>query len=248
MRKPTLTSSLVDSYYSSGDFFDKSDGHKDAQFKINILGELIGRNRDIFLDVRSVADVGCGSGATTLLLGETFSKLSSFLFQVDGFDIHPDIKKFEGNSLVNFIYGDFCEINNHYDFIFLFDVIEHLADTINFIKNVSSSGKFVVFHIPLDDSLMIGFRNLFLNKLKNPGHLVILDTVSALNLLAFSGLKVIDYIHSPVFKAPSGKATLSQRFFNPLRWFLFKVSPFLCQKTLGGVSLMVLAKNLSYEK
>jgi hypothetical protein len=120
-------------------------------------------------------------------------------------------------------------------------VVEHVPDTIAFIRSVSQRCKIIGFHIPLDYSLNVALRNLFRAKLQNPGHLMFLDVVSALNLLTVSGLRVVDYEYTFGFMAPSGHSTILSKLVFPLRYLFAKASPWLLSRTLGGASLIVVA-------
>ena len=84
-------------------------------------------------------------------------------------------------------------------------------------------------------------RNGFRSKLKNPGHLIFMDSAFALNLLALAGLRVVDYEYTVGFLAPSGHSSTLSKVVLPLRYLLFKISPWLLSKTIGGASLMVIA-------
>lgn len=117
-----------------------------------------------------------------------------------------------------------------------------VPDPLGFIRKVGARAHRVALHIPLDDSWMVTFRDLPRAKLSHPGHLIYLDAPSALNLLALAGLRVRTYAYSPVFRAPTGQQSKSQRLLTPSRGLLYRLSPYLAQKLLGGVSLMVLAE------
>ena len=68
-----------------------------------------------------------------------------------------------------------------------------------------------------------------------------MNSVSALNLLALAGLRVVDYEYTFGFLAPSGYATTLSKIALPFRYLLAKSSPWLLSRTLGGVSLLVIA-------
>jgi len=114
-----------------------------------------------------------------------------------------------------------------------------------------SGFKFLVVFIPGEDTLLnlsyttfdhssnfnVAMRDGFRWGLHKSGHLLFLDTASALNLLALSGLRVIDYEYTCLF-AP---CSLLSRLTFPIRYFLIKRNPWLLSKTLGGMSLSVIA-------
>jgi hypothetical protein len=112
---------------------------------------------------------------------------------------------------------------------------------IGFIKKIAQRSKLIGFHIPLDNSLNNAIRNKFNAKLKNPGHLIFMDCASALNILAFSGLRVVNYKFTFEIITTSGRRTLFQKIVFPFRYLLANISPWLLSKTLGGANLIVLA-------
>lgn len=237
-------SSLIDPYYTSGSFLKSSSGWLDAKFKVSELVHILKIYAARFdLSLKRVADVGCGTGDTSLLMA---SMLTDFAYQceIHGYDIHPDIEKKEKTDSVSFYRKDFCSLDpgNPYDLVVLFDVIEHVPDPITFLKSISSRTKLICLHIPLDDSLLGWIRGQPRRNLDHPGHLIVLNVATSLNLLAFAGLRVQDFTITPVFRAPSGKSTRLQKLLNPLRSVLYYMSPYLLQRTLGGVSLMVIAQ------
>jgi SAM-dependent methyltransferase len=240
-------SSIIDPYYLTGSFFSASKGYQDSDYKVAELKKIIKLNISEHL-IKKVADVGCGAGHTTFAIQKMLSELFHFPLPVDGYDIHPQVDQFQDNANVRFFRQDFTQKDVQlYDLVILFDVIEHVPDPITFLKGVSSHGRYLVLHIPLDNSWMCGIRNLWRANLSHPGHLIILDVPTALNLLTFSGLRIRDYSLSPAFTAPSGKETRLQKILYPFRTLLYQISPYLLQQSLGGVSLTILAENLAFD-
>lgn len=233
-----------DPLYLSGEFFQQSEGSKDAAYKIAQIEALLARNKNFLPQViNRVADVGCGTGATTHLLQDMIQDMTGVLPLVHGYDIHPFVSSLPRRSNIEFFSGDFCvAAEGTYDSAALLDVIEHVPDPIRFIRSVSRKARLMVFHIPLDDSILSLIRHLPRANLSFFGHLLVLDVAAAINLLTFSGLRVLDFEYSPVFRAPSGRQTRRQKLLGPFRALLYRLSPYLAQKLVGGVSLTVLAR------
>ncbi len=239
-----MSSTWIDPYYSTGKFHIESEGFRDASFKIGELKKLLDTSRQFpsLFPLTRVADVGCGSGYITYLLEEMCSQNGYGDVCVVGYDVHPDILSYQGNEKVEFVHGDFCAMDvTMFDLAILFDVIEHVPAPIEFLRQVAVRSRFVALHIPLDDSIFSWLRLIPLKNLFHPGHLLVMDTAAALNVVAIAGLRTLNFRYCPAFQAPSGSATREQKFIKPLRSLLYRFNPYLLQKMLGGVSVMLLA-------
>lgn len=234
--------SIVDPIYSRGVYFEDAQRHSaDARLKSDSFLKLFLRfAARCPITIKSFADVGCGSGDIVKMIAASLKKEGFDSIKFKAYDVSPHVLNIK-NKDVEYVNGDFCTSNEFVDVVTLFDVFEHVPGTIDFIKSVSQQCKIIGFHIPLDYSLNVALRNLFRSKLENPGHLVFLDTGTALNLLAFSGLKVVDYEYTFGFNGLSGHGSLLSKVIFPLRYLLSKMSPWLLSKTLGGASLSVIA-------
>jgi SAM-dependent methyltransferase len=232
--------------YRDGSFAAASQGHQDAEYKVRELEGLLRARASQLPDrIQRVADVGCGSGRTTLALAELLERLGHRDARVTGFDLHPSVTSNPARERVDFQRRDFLECPERFDLVVLFDVIEHVPAPVDFLRAVAKKARFVALHIPLDGSALSLARNLNRANLDMPGHLLILDLPSAINLVTLSGLRPMDYALGPGFRAPSGQATRLQKSLLPARALLYKLSPYLLQRTLGGVSLSVLARSPS---
>jgi 2-polyprenyl-3-methyl-5-hydroxy-6-metoxy-1,4-benzoquinol methylase len=238
----TLAGSVVDPCYSRKVYFADAQRHSaDARFKADSFLKLFLRFiKRSPLSINSFVDVGCGSGDIVKMIADSLHVNGFDSVTFKAYDVSPHVLNIR-NDGVEYIKGDFCESDEFVDVVTLFDVFEHVPDTIDFIKSISQRCKIMGFHIPLDYSLNIAMRNLFCSKLQNPGHLVFMDIVSALNLLAFSGLRVVDYEYTFGFLAPSGHSTILSKIVFPLRYLLAKISPWLLSRTVDGASLIVIA-------
>lgn len=239
-----MIGSWIDPYYSTGQFQSESDGVGDAVYKIIELQKLLESSRQFssLFPLFRVADVGCGSGRTTFLLREMCSQNAYGDVYVEGYDVHPEVPNYRSNESIKFVHGDFCALDVPvFDLVVLFDVIEHVPAPVEFLRQVAARARFVALHIPLDDSILSWLRHLPLENLHYPGHLLVMDPPSALNIIAMAGLRTLLFRYSPAFRAPSGSTSWRQKLLYPIRDLFYRINPYLLQKTLGGTSLMVLA-------
>jgi SAM-dependent methyltransferase len=236
---------LISPIYSSGEYFlDPARYSKDAPFKAGRCLDVVGRIADErHLKFTSYADIGCGSGDAVRKVAAGLRESGHDLRVVKGYDVSPHVRSLSADG-IEFICGDFTLSSERMDLVTLFDVFEHVPDPISFLKQVARRSRICALHIPLDDCWNIALRNMFRSKLINPGHLIALNVASALNVLAFAGLRVLDYEYTFAFQAPSGHRTFLSKLVYPARAVLARLSPYLLSRTLGGVSLMVVAATI----
>lgn len=233
----------ADPLYVSGEYFSDPTRHADdSVFKAATFLALLKRTIDpAQVRVESYVDVGSGSGDAARLVATGMREAGYPLVRARGYDVSPHIRSMAPADGVEFVHGDFTNADDRADLVTLFDVVEHVPEPSKFLKRVARRCRILGLHIPLDDSLNANFRDLFRAKVKDPGHLTFMDGVSALNLLAGAGLRVLDYEYTMAFDAPSGQSSIRARIAVPLRRMLARISPWFLSKTLGGASLMVIA-------
>jgi len=236
----TQTGSIISPFYQSGNYYaTHADPDQDSPFKAKAFLDLWHRALgERHVSVSSYADVGCGGGGAAALVAEGLRQDGHCLEEVAGYDISPHVLTLRHKE-VTFYYEDFCKVDAEYDVVTLFDVMEHVPNPVDFLKGVAERCSFIGLHIPLDRSLMNCLFDRFRQRLKYPGHLIVLDTPMALNLIAMSGILALDYTYTHGYSAPSGTMTFLQRAAYPVRAFLAHVSPWLSSRIVGGVSLMI---------
>lgn len=241
--RPAPESSVISALQLQGAYFEDPMRHAaDAGFKAEHFLSLLARTiTPTQMAIRSYVDLGTGSGVAARLVAQGLRDSGFDLQKTTGYDVSPHVRDLARADGVEFVYGDFTATDQFVDLVTLFDVVEHVTDPITFLKQVSQHCRLVGLHLPLDDSINVAFRDLFHGKVRDPGHVIFLNSVEALNLLAFAGLRVLDYQYTLGFTAPSGHSSISARLLRPLRAFVAKLSPWLLAKTLGGASLMIVA-------
>lgn len=232
----------VDPAYSSGDYFIDPRRHsEDAQFKADcFLRAFVPLARRHPLTIRSYADVGCGSGEIVRLVCDGLKQADFAPERVQGYDVSPHVTRLRA-AAIQFVHGNFAETGDHVDLVTLFDVVEHVFGAVDFLRAVAARSKVVALHLPLDDSINHALRDKFRTLMRDPGHVLFLDTVSALNLCSLAGLRVLSYQYTPTYRSPSGHRSLPSKLLFPLRALLHHVSPWLLAKSFGGLSLLIIA-------
>jgi Methyltransferase domain len=194
-------------------------------------------------EVVSYADIGCGNGGVLVHLRDELCNLGFKLDTVVGYDIAriPD-KTSAANPQISFRQTDFVSEQQSYDLITLNDVIEHITQPQRLLQAVAERARYVALHIPLDDRLSVALANQFNYRLGSIGHISFWNASSAINLLTSAGLLPLCCRFTPGFLAPSGRQRMMQRLMIPLRYLMWKCSPPLAARTVGGVSLAVLCR------
>ena len=230
--------------YKDGTYFSDITRHQeDCEYKVRAITRiLIPVIKQKNIPINSFADIGCGSGGVTIAMKNQLEAEGFKMGRVEGFDISPHLSLIQADG-IDFKIGDFAEIGTPTDFVTLTDVFEHVTNPVEFIGKIAEKARVIAFHIPLDDCLSVNFRNLQRQKIQNPGHLIFLNTNSALNLITFSGLQILDFDYSlETLSAPSNNQSVFQKIASPLKKLTAKISPWLMAKIFGG-SLVVVAIN-----
>lgn len=232
--------------YTEGVYFEDPNRHaEDAKYKVAAIKKVLFKYlNDNNIQLSSYADVGCGSGEIIKLLGKDLMLNFESVQILRGFDVSPHVEKLD-DEVVEFLFRDFTKSDEIFDLVTLNDVFEHVPNPISFLTEVGKRAKYVVMHIPLEDCLSVNIRNLQKRKIKNPGHLVFLNINTALNLITYSGLKIVDYEYSiGSINAPSNTASIAQKITYPFKYALLKMNPYLFSKFFG-ISLIVIAEGIN---
>lgn len=211
---------------------------EDAPFKTERLLRLIQRNA---LPLRTVCEVGCGSGEILVQLARALPAPTQFV----GFDISQDaiaIARRKQTDRIRFEQQDFTQSHPvPYDVLLVIDVLEHLDDYFRFLRGIVTKARYTIFHIPLDLSIWSLLREQMLIESKaRVGHIHNFTEDFILSVLSEYGFRVIDKLYTePVYKHKTRK----EQLLHVMREALFKLHPKFCTKSLGGYSIMVLTEN-----
>lgn len=233
---------MKQSLYTSGKYLnERPDWHsEDSIWKADNVIKLIKQNS---LSAKYITEVGCGVGEILNSLHQNMNEDCVF----NGYDISPQaIRKAKNleRSRLSFHNKNLLDIKieQKQDLLLIIDVIEHIEDIFGFLRKIRLYGKYKIFHIPLDLSVLSVARKKPLILSRNQvGHIHYFNFDLALSILEETGYEVCDYFLT------NGSIELPRKTFKSWmmkfpRKFMNKLSPQYNAHLFGGSSIMILAK------
>jgi cyclopropane fatty-acyl-phospholipid synthase-like methyltransferase len=235
-----MKATMETTIYSDGTYFrNNPDWHvDDSAWKARHIAGILERNG---VAPRSVCEIGCGAGEVLRNLARHLPGDTRFV----GYDISPDAyrlcaPKAAGN--VEYRLGNLLEEPADFDLAMAIDVFEHVEDYFDFLRRLRTKSKLKVFHIPLDLSAWALLRGRpLIDARRSVGHIHYFSKDTALAALEDTGYEVTDWCYT------SGRTELPNlgwktRLMKGPRRALFRLDPDAAARTLGGYSLLVLAR------
>jgi SAM-dependent methyltransferase len=210
---------------------------EDSPWKAKQIIKVIEKNN---LQVKSIAEIGCGAGE---ILNQLYLQMPSHVSFV-GYDISPqaiELCQSRKKERLQFYLKDILQENNSYfDIVLAIDVFEHIEDYFGFLRALHKKGKYKIFHIPLEMSAQVILRGYPLMQSRQKlGHLHYFSKETALATLQDTGYQIVDYFYT------TGGLDLPARSFKTFlaklpRKILYTIDRDIAARLLGGFSLMVL--------
>jgi ubiquinone/menaquinone biosynthesis C-methylase UbiE len=209
----------------------------DSPWKADKVTKIVNQNN---IEFDSVCEIGCGVGEILVQLQTNSFKDKSFYgYEISPFAYNEAIKR--ENDKLKFYLKDIAEIkDNSYDLVLIMDVIEHVEDLYGFLAKIKTKGKYKVFHIPLDLSIMNLLFKKIVQRRKLSGHIHYFTRETALETLKDSGFEIHNWVYtngSIEIPAKSMKQKL-KKFVNLI---LSIIAPEFATIVFGN-SVMVLAE------
>jgi len=188
---------------------------------------------------KRLAELGCGAGGILECLHRELQPKP----QCVGFEISPQAYAMacqrQTNGLQFKLESPSQEID-FFDVVLAMDVLEHVEDYLEFIRNLKHIGSLKILHVPLDLSILSILRPSYLQQAREGvGHLHYFTRETALASLEQAGLSVKDWFYTSV-EVDNG--VYGQKRLHWMRKFLFSRNPDLAARLLGGFSILVLAQ------
>lgn len=213
---------------------------EDSAWKARMICELYKKNS---LHPKTVVEVGCGAGAVL----DTLLQKDAGIEKLDGFDISPQaisLASTRSNSKLSFHEGDFLKKDFPVtDLLLMIDVMEHVEDFYQFLREILKRGRTFIFHIPMDLSCRTILKpHVLLQHRNSVGHIHYFSEEMILWILKDTGYEIIDWHYTKPVIDIQPAIGLKSGMKKVLRNISFGINSSLSAKFWGGYSLMILAK------
>jgi len=235
---------MLEEIYTSGEYLAKNPTWhiEDSSWKAMQIIRMIAQNH---LAPKTICEVGCGAGEIQKQLQEVMDNQCMFC----GYDISPqaiELCKVRSNARLQFKLADIKQEQGvFFDLLLVIDVLEHLEDYFNFLREIRAKGQYKIFHFPLDLSMNMVVSGRLMKIREAHGHIHYFTKDTALQTLKDVSYEVVDYFYtSASIEVPSQefKSEIKRRLLKLPRKLFFGIHRDLAARILGGWSLLVLAK------
>jgi len=231
---------MPEQMYTQGDYLKKNPTWhiEDSTWKAKNVIRIMKRNS---ISPKTICEVGCGAGEILVQLQDEMRKDCMFW----GYEISPQAFEFctrRANERLTFLLRDITlEEGCFFDLILLIDLIEHLEDYFDFLRQLKPKGRYKILAIPLDLSVQsVLRRSKLLQNRELVGHIHYFTKETALSMLKDVGYEVLDYFYTTGSIELPSKSVKSYIAKVPRRIF-FRIHEDFAVRILGGCGLMVLA-------
>lgn len=210
----------------------------DSPWKARQISALL---RSRALQPKTVCEVGCGVGQIVQQLSHEFPNSHFYGYEISQHAYQQCQEKSSDN--LEFRFGDLLQDSNaHFDLLMAIDVIEHVENCLEFLRELRSKGDLQLFHIPLELSAQAVIRSRpLMSSRSRLGHLHYFTKDLALETLQRAGYELIDY-HYTCWAMETNNRGWRSRLLKLPRTMVYRMSADLAPKLFGGFSLLVLAR------
>lgn len=148
---------------------------------------------------QTICEVGCGAGEILRVLHDKVSEST-----IVGYDVSPTaiaLAAARSTQRLTFKVGHASDDEEHYDLMLVIDVIEHVPDPVDFLRQLAGKATRFLLHIPLDISVASAIRGReLLEKRAVLGHIHSFSPETALATVTDAGYHVISYRYTPIWQ------------------------------------------------
>ena len=231
----------METIYTDGTYLrNNPDWHvDDSPWKAKHVARMLDRHGIV---PQTVCEIGCGAGEILRSLSTHLEPSTRFF----GYEISPNAYKIcsqKANERFTFKLANLLdETDVRFDLVMAMDVFEHVEDYFGFLRKLREKAQYKIFHIPLELSAQEVLRGKpLLNARRTVGHIHHFSKETALATLEDCGYTVLDHFYTSGRTDLGGLGWKSQLMRLP-RQALYKVNQDAAVRTLGGYSLLALAR------
>lgn len=194
-------------------------------------------------------EIGCGDGFFLIPLESELRK-SNNNFKLTGYDISPYSVQMarkrisSSNSHISFHTGTAKDIKERVDYLFIMDVLEHVENPYQFLRELKGKSDYMFVHLPLEHS----WAHILLGKprksYKRFRHVHFFSWETARILFQECNLSIISYQFTAAtresLQLPGAFITKILRY---IRYWAYKLLPLLSVPIAGGSVMIVIKDN-----
>ena len=235
-----ISSQGIDAYVGQAYINHNPGWHEEhGRWKAKQVSGILRRNR---VEPMSVLDVGCGTGAVLDHLQSTLPsgcRLIGYDVSETAVALAPSTRR----ARIEFSIGDVLESQDRADVTLLIDVLEHLPDYLGFLRSLRNRTDWVVLHVPLELSAQTVARiTPILRARAAVGHIHYFTAETLVASMLDTGYEVVDMLYTRgSIELPD--RSLRTRLAGLPRRAVFRISPPIAARLLGGFSALVLARS-----
>ena len=189
---------------------------------------------------KTVLEVGCGTGAVLASMMDWW-RADDLSPTCEGWDLaEPPIARAQTRSTdrLTFHHGA-MPADCRADLLLCVDVFEHLDDDVAFLRDLRAHAPWMLFRIPLDDSMVDRATGRTASFRQQYGHLHAYTRRTALERIEQAGIDVVDWDFHRIEPEVHGLRVV----LSAVRSVAFRAQRRLAVRVLGGWSLLVLGRS-----
>jgi hypothetical protein len=246
MIENVVTKTAAD-YYTSDEFWNDYED-SDSSYKVWIFDSLLKKSCLKLPHFINAAEIGCGQGAFLFPLVNYFND-KEVQFKLQGYDISPKAislamskSKFP-EQLLSFHSSSAESIPDGLDFIFCIDVLEHVENPWEILRNLALKSEYLILHLPIEQSIGHLFGHSPTRSNHNFNHIHFYSWETAKLMIQESPFEIVEYLFTPASDIVlSMKANAIVKLLRIFRYFFYKLNPKVASIFCGG-SVMMLLRN-----
>lgn len=218
----------------------------DSDYKVELFKRFIRRHPDFIVNKTTFAEIGCGQGAFVFPF-EKYLKTLKKEYKIYGYDISTyaiGIAKEKNTSdNIEFSIGSAAELSDGIDLVFVIDVLEHVENTYQFLRDIAIKTNNVIIYMPIESSVCHLFAGKQSASYKRFRHIHFFSWESAILLIEHSPFEIVDYQFTiPAHKLSDLNPSSMSYYVLALRKLFYKINERFANLLVGGHVMLMLRR------